>query len=780
MATKTVAAIKPDLEVLAGIAGSFLRWCVWRYQARDGGKPAKVPHNGKKSISTAKPDDWLSFDEARTLYEGGGFDGVGVLIAGNDVDVVAFDVDGCLDENGNVIASPDAVAALVAMGTYIEISPSGRGLRAFARGLSLDDCKEKVGDIEVYGSLDSVRYVTVTGHPWGECRPIAADPGAIESFQQTFGFWQGHGGTGTSADGGGYQGGGGDWPPISDAELLAHLKRNNKRGVITRLLAGDITGHPGDSEARGSLIGHMAYYSRDVGQIDRLMRGSGLMKPKLDEMRGAEKFSVWEVRRVLAGIDKTGGGSYWVDKAEREAAKTNEAAAKNEFLAKASDCLIGGLEGIVGHKGQILVNQYALTELVNRDKNLLGAMYYDLYSMMPIKTAAFSQISGDSVIDERGEVPTDRDYRRFEDFYGRKWKIGLKPGQSRQLLLSWADRTPINPVTDRLDKYANDWDGIGRLAGWLMTYGGADPGNEEGMRAYLEWVGVAVFLQVVARAYGPGAKADCMLILESIRQGMIKSSATRVMGESLSPRAFMEGFSLNNLSKDTLISLRGRAIIEFGELSGMNKHDANGLKNFLSARFDSYRDIYGSATTDWPRTAVMIGTTNEKHYLIDPTGGRRYWPVTVGKFDLKALERDIGQLWGEAVHLFRQGRRWWLDEDGEEDAVVRSVQRREVLKRMNPDTWTEMIEEFNIRLVLGQVRMVAHPDAVADPVMGFRLVELMALVFDDGIKARRTVPEEIRFRSALVRAGWAHNGSEKHGRWQLSAAARADAQRAAG
>ena len=609
-------------------------------------------------------------------------------------------------------------------------------------------------------------------------REIGRNEEGLAELLRVAGFF-GHGGASGGGDGEG-QGGGGDWPPVTDAELTALLKKNNKRGVITRLLAGDITGHPGDSEARAALIGHIGYYTRDVGQIDRLIRGSGLMKPKLDERRGAEKFSIWEIKRVLAGIDKTGGGSYWVDKAEREAAKTNEAAAKNEFLAKASDCLIGGLEGIVGPKGQILMNQYALTELPYRDKDLSGALYFDSYSMMPIKTAAFSAISGDSVIDERGEVPTDRDYRRFEDWYGRKWKIGLKPGQDRRLLLSWADRTPINPVTDRLDKYAAEWDGIGRLAGWLMTYGGADPGNDEGLRAYFAWVGAAVFLQVVARAYVPGAKADCMVIFETSAQGKNKSSAARVMGEALSPRAFMEGFTLDDFDKDTKISLRGRAIVEFGELSGMNKHDANGLKNFLSARSDHYRDVYGSATMDWWRTAVLIGTTNEKHYLIDPTGGRRYWPVTVGKFDLKALDRDIGQLWGEAVHLYRQDVKWWLDEDSPEDALVRGVQRREVAKRMNPDTWAEMIEEFNIRLVLGQVRMVARPDAVADPMMGFRLVEVMALVFDDGIKARRTVPEEIRFRSALVRAGWAHNGSEKHGRWTLSAAARADAQRAAG
>jgi predicted P-loop ATPase len=36
------------------------------------------------------------------------------------------------------------------------------------------------------------------------------------------------------------------------------------------------------------------------------------------------------------------------------------------------------------------------------------------------------------------------------------------------------------------------------------------------------------------------------------------------------------------------------------------------------------------------------------------------------KFDLEGLAREAGQLWGEAVHLFRKGAKWWIDAgDGE-------------------------------------------------------------------------------------------------------------------
>lgn len=104
------------------------------YEARgEGHKPAKVPSNGRHKISTNKPVDWASFEEARALYEGGGFDGVGMLMSSCERQIVAFDIDNCLDGLGNVITEHEAVAALVAMGSYVEISPSGTGFPVTSR-----------------------------------------------------------------------------------------------------------------------------------------------------------------------------------------------------------------------------------------------------------------------------------------------------------------------------------------------------------------------------------------------------------------------------------------------------------------------------------------------------------------------------------------------------------------------------------------------------------------------------------------------------------------------
>ncbi|MEL6388493.1 MAG: virulence-associated E family protein, partial [Pseudomonadota bacterium] len=230
---------------------------------------------------------------------------------------------------------------------------------------------------------------------------------------------------------------------------------------------------------------------------------------------------------------------------------------------------------------------------------------------------------------------------------------------------------------DPLQDYLNslEWDGAPRLGSWLTRYCGAEAS------AYTEEVGKRWCISAVARGFEPGCKADHMLVLEGA-QGRRKSSALRALAgeewfsDALPPMG----------TKDAQSYLRGRWIIEVGELEAMRK-EVDAIKAFLTRRVETYRPAYGREEVSEPRRCVFAGTTNKDDWQRDETGGRRFWPVRVGEVDVPAIERDRDQLWAEAVSLYRAGERWWLEGDAAEAALAEAADRRP------EDPWRADIEK---------------------------------------------------------------------------------------
>jgi predicted P-loop ATPase len=176
-----------------------------------------------------------------------------------------------------------------------------------------------------------------------------------------------------------------------------------------------------------------------------------------------------------------------------------------------------------------------------------------------------------------------------------------------------------------------------------------------------------------------------MLILEG-PQGVGKSTFCDVLGR--------DWFANLNLCfkggmKEVIPLTLGKLIIEVSEMGVIRQAEVETLKMFLSSRKDPVRMCYDKYATDVPRQSILIGTINPEsdgQYLRDTTGNRRFWPVKVGRFKIKELERDINQLWAEAVHRFREGENFYFDDPD----LVREA-KREQLKREVTDPWLELL-----------------------------------------------------------------------------------------
>ncbi|NEK24619.1 hypothetical protein GV827_19755 [Sulfitobacter sp. JBTF-M27] len=83
----------------------------------------------------------------------------------------------------------------------------------------------------------------------------------------------------------------------------------------------------------------------------------------------------------------------------------------------------------------------------------------------------------------------------------------------------------------------------------------------------------------------------------------------------------------------------------------MAKSEANDAKAFMSRQQDDVRMVYDRSRTSFPRQCVIWGTTNDKEYLRDATGGRRYLIVemTAEQIDTDRIERDRDAIWQAAA-----------------------------------------------------------------------------------------------------------------------------------
>ncbi len=231
------------------------------------------------------------------------------------------------------------------------------------------------------------------------------------------------------------------------------------------------------------------------------------------------------------------------------------------------------------------------------------------------------------------------------------------------------------------------WDGSERLKNWLTFYLGA----EKDPASYLSGIGTKWMVAAVARIFQPGCKFDHMLVLEGTTD-IGKSAALRKLATFHGEEYFYDGMTFANIGdKDTMLNIQGSLIIEFPELSSLQSREVEDVKQWITMQEDRGRKPYGKEPVVYPRQFVLAGSTNNSEYLKDATGNKRFWPVLCGeRLDLKSLEADRGQLWAEAVHLYKGGYQWWIPDGDELVPLTRKVQA----KRMVTHPWEDAVAEF--------------------------------------------------------------------------------------
>ena len=186
------------------------------------------------------------------------------------------------------------------------------------------------------------------------------------------------------------------------------------------------------------------------------------------------------------------------------------------------------------------------------------------------------------------------------------------------------------------------WDGVSRIERFLTTYFGAADSPYVCAVSFYLWTALA------GRVMVPGVQADMVPIFVGL-QGIGKSTGLQCL---VPARELFAEISLTQKDDDLARILRGRLVVELGELKGLNSREIEHTKSFFTRRHEAWIPKYQEFSTSYPRRCVFFGTTNADEFLEDSTGNRRFLPVRVGLVDRAALERDCLQLWAEARELF--------------------------------------------------------------------------------------------------------------------------------
>ncbi|HYI02841.1 MAG TPA: VapE domain-containing protein [Hyalangium sp.] len=267
-------------------------------------------------------------------------------------------------------------------------------------------------------------------------------------------------------------------------------------------------------------------------------------------------------------------------------------------------------------------------------------------------------------------------------------KLTFSEAQVTSALLQVAEERSYHPVRDYLNGLV--WDGVERIkdvAPVLLGIANPDLLTQAILKRF--------FISAVARPLEPGCKVDTVLVLVGA-QGARKSSFFKALA---GPEWFSDS-AVDLKNKDSLMLMRRIWFHEWAELETMRKSEATQVKAHLFSAVDMLRPAYGRRIEEFPRTSIIVASTNIPAFLNDETGSRRFWIVSgCTCIDVEKARQWRDQLWAEAVALYHAKEQWWLTPDEDALRAARNVDHEQ------QDIWGDVVLDAVVR------RLTVDPEA---------------------------------------------------------------------
>ena len=340
-------ALKPIYENIPEELKAYDQWVAWvLVWDAERGKVTKPPVKAANGYSASVTDktSWKSYKQAETYCKSnlgfysaprkhGPVAGPGFVLT-DSVPFVGIDIDHCVSPDGSITS--EAQKIIDRAQSYTEISPSGTGIRIFIKAKISAALKNDTAGVEIYGTG---RYLTVTGHAIKNL-PIAENQGVVDFIFEEFGKKESDKHLDAQekvvADSVGRS-------SLSDQKVLNKAVAAKNGTTFSDLFHGSTTEYESQSAADQALCNLLAFWCRkDAPQMDRIFRSSGLMRPKWDEMRGAQTYGQMTIDKAIADVREVYSPEGAATKKNSDSRVSPQMAAMRAVLAR-----LGGQENVI-------------------------------------------------------------------------------------------------------------------------------------------------------------------------------------------------------------------------------------------------------------------------------------------------------------------------------------------------------------------------------------------------------------------------------------------------
>lgn len=285
-----------------------------------------------------------------------------------------------------------------------------------------------------------------------------------------------------------------------------------------------------------------------------------------------------------------------------------------------------------------------------------------------------------------GREWSNEDSLNARKFIRNKYDIDISSNVAGDAIDWRADKKRHHPVKEYLIGLQGQWDGKERVSSFWINYVGEED------NAYTRETAKCFFLAAVTRIMEPGYKFDYVPVIYGA-QGVGKSTLIATLCGNKSWFGELSTYD----EQPAVEQMNGHWIMEIAELSASNRSEIEQQKAFISATKNCVRLAYRRDPATYQRQCVFIGSTNQREYLKDTTGNRRWWPIDCGekyadglkRFDIEGLKEEVDQLWAEAMEMY-------CDPDSttelSENAYLLARERQE--SKLSGDEWKGIIESF--------------------------------------------------------------------------------------